>query len=85
MFWEEDFRRLDRMYKNFEFNLILSKPPKLWPLKSGHVTEYIEDDCKLGVDWGVYLCGNQKMIDDVSKLVQERGVIKDKVHFERFF
>ncbi|MEA3355714.1 MAG: FAD-binding oxidoreductase [Patescibacteria group bacterium] len=85
VFWEEDFRRLHKVYENFEFNLILSKPPKLWPLNAGHVTEFIKDDCKLGSDWGVYLCGNQGMIDDVSKLAKEKGVPKDQVHFERFF
>jgi len=85
MFWEEDFRRLHKFHSNFRFDMCLSKPPKHWPLNSGHVTEMIEQEMKLDDSWGVYLCGNQDMIEDVSKLAKDKGVPKDQIHFERFF
>jgi len=85
MFWEDDFRRLHKHYDNFNFHLTLSKPPEKWPLCSGHVTECVEVEIKLGVDWGVYLCGNKAMIDEVSELVQKKGVVKEQIYFEKFF
>lgn len=85
MFWEEDFRRFHKYYDNFSFHLTLSKPPEHWPLCDGYVTECIESEDKLGPEWGVYLCGNGYMIEDVTKLVQEMGVSKEQVHFEKFF
>lgn len=84
MFWEEDFRRMHQYFNNFEFELVLSKPPDLWPMCSGHVTECVKD-MKLGGDWGVYLCGNKHMVEEVSQLVYDMGVPKDQVHFERFY
>jgi NAD(P)H-flavin reductase len=84
MFWEEDFRRMHKYFKNFEFRFVLSKPPQFWPLNSGHVTQDIEDEV-LGSDWGVYLCGSQAMVKEVSELVISKGVPKDQVHFEKFF
>lgn len=85
MFWEEDFRRLSKFYSNFNFEMCLSQPPKLWPLNAGHVTEMIDEKMKLGSEWGVYLCGNQQMIEDVSQLASKKGVIKTRVYFEKFF
>jgi len=85
MFWEEDFRRLHKYYDNFHFHLTLSRPPKHWPLCDGYVTDCIKNEVELGSEWGVYLCGNKYMIEDGSKLVQEMGVSKEQVHFEKFF
>lgn len=85
MFWVEDFRRLHKFHDNFDFTMCLSKPPKHWPLNAGHVTELIDQDIKFDANWGVYLCGNQHMIKDVSSLVEGKGVPKEQVHFERFF
>lgn len=84
MFWEEDFRRMHKYFNNFEFKFILSKPPQFWPLNSGHVTQEIES-LELGSSWGVYLCGSQAMVKEVSELVISKGVPKDQVHFEKFF
>lgn len=85
MFWEEDFRQRQRYFNNFYFHLTLSKPPEYWPLCSGHVTECVKTEVKLGSDWGVYLCGNRQMVEDVSSLVEKMGVPKEQVHFEKFF
>jgi NAD(P)H-flavin reductase len=84
MFWEEDFRRMHKYFNNFEFRFVLSKPPNFWPLNSGHVTQEVET-LELGSDWGVYLCGSQAMVKEVSELVISKGVPKDQVHFEKFF
>jgi NAD(P)H-flavin reductase len=85
MFWVEEFRQTQRYFANFNFHLSLSKPPELWPLCSGHVTECVKTEVKLGSDWGVYLCGNQAMIKEASELVEKMGVPKEQVHFEKFF
>lgn len=85
MFWEEDFRRLQKYYLNFDFHLTISKPPKLWPLCRGYVTECIKNEDQLGPEWGVYLCGNKQMIEEATKLVIDMGVLKEQVHFEKFF
>jgi len=85
MFWEEDFRRFHKFFDNFHFHLTLSKPPENWPLCDGYVIECIKTEVELGPDWGVYLCGNKHMIEEASKLVQEMGVPKEQIHFEKFF
>jgi NAD(P)H-flavin reductase len=84
MFWLEDFRQRHKHFPNFCFNLVLSKPPEGWPLTSGHVTKEIAE-LALDQSWGVYLCGNQAMIEEVSGVVGKRGVPQSQIHFEKFF
>ncbi len=85
MFWEEDFRELSEFFPNFHFDLVLSRPPKRWPLCSGYVTHCVESHHKDFSNIGAYLCGNGKMIGDMKALLQERGILKEKIHTEKFF
>lgn len=85
MFWEEDFRRFHKYFSNFTYHMTLSKPPSHWPLCAGYVTECIKNEMKVDADWGAYLCGNKVMIEEVSKLLEEMGILKDQIHFEKFF
>lgn len=84
LFWEEELRLKCQAFKNFNYELILSKPPESWPLESGHVGEQIKE-LGLGPDWGVYICGNPKMMEEVKKICKEQGVPEDQVHFEKFY
>lgn len=84
MFWEEDFRLRRESFANFNYQLLLSQPPENWPLESGHVTQEIKE-LGLNQDWGVYLCGNPRMMEDIKQLALETGVLKEQVHFEKFY
>ena len=85
IFWEEDFREMAEFFPNFHFDLVLSRPPRKWPLCSGYVTHCVvahhNDFSKLGA----YLCGNGKMIVDMKKLLAEKGVSAEHIHVEKFF
>jgi NAD(P)H-flavin reductase len=85
IFWEEDFRELAEFFPNFHFDLVLSRPPVKWPLCSGYVTHCVATHHKDFSNVGAYLCGNGKMIEDMSKLLIEKGVGKEQIHREKFF
>jgi len=84
MFWEEDFRLRRKSFTNFNYQLLLSQPPENWPLESGHVTQEIKE-LGLNQDWGVYICGNPRMTEEIKQLALETGVPKEQVHFEKFY
>lgn len=84
MFWEEDFRLRRESFANFNYQLLLSQPPENWPLESGHVTRQIKE-LGLNQDWGVYLCGNPRMMEEIKQLALETGVPQEQVHFEKFY
>lgn len=83
MFWVEEWRQVNEYYANFHYRLMISKPPGMWPLVSGHVDREL-NDVALDKNWGVYLCGNKEMIAEVEKMVQNRGVLADKIHKEKY-
>lgn len=83
MFLEEEWRQVNEFYDNFHYRLLISRPPGMWPLVSGHVDREL-DEVKLTADWGVYLCGNQEMIAEVTQIVQNRGVLPENIHKEKY-
>lgn len=83
MFWEDDWRQINEFYANFHYRLMISRPPGMWPLVAGHVEAEL-NDVALSAEWGVYLCGNKEMIAEVEKIVQNKGVLIDKIHKEQY-
>lgn len=63
----------------FEKNIVLSKPNKNWPGKTGHVTDHL-----VKAD-AAYLCGNQVMITDVTKALIKMEMSGKKIYFEKYF
>ena len=84
LFWEKDFQELQRTNPNFDFKIILSKPSDAWPLSRGHVTDLL-----IGLEKipgaGYYLCGNAKMVDEVTEHLQQSSVAPTQVHHEMFY
>jgi phenol/toluene 2-monooxygenase (NADH) P5/A5 len=85
IFWENEFRLLEKQYSNFHFDLVISKAPEGWPLCVGHVTDCLKSHHKTVAKTGFYLCGNQKMIDEVIAYISSQGGISANIHHERFF
>jgi NAD(P)H-flavin reductase len=84
MCWQDEFVELARAYSNFHFHPVLSQAQPEWPLCRGRVT-----DCLLVHDLPAeahyYLCGNDRMIVDVMKVLADRGVVKENMHHEKFY
>ena len=85
IFWENDFRMLEKQFPNFHFDLVLSQAPPGWPLCTGHVTDCLPKHYPDFSGLGVYICGNKKMIEEVSAFLTQRGVLPQNIHHERFF
>lgn len=84
IFWEEDFRMLERQFPNFKFDLVLSKPPEGWPLCGGHVNDCLVQYYQDYANTGYYMCGSPKMIEGVSELLAAKGVDPSLIHHEKF-
>lgn len=85
VFWEQDFLLMQQSYRNFHFDLALSQAPDNWPLCTGHVTDCLQKHYQIFTQTGYYLCGNKRMIDDVSAFLKTKGVVETNIHHERFF
>ncbi|MBU1200029.1 hypothetical protein KJ953_00665 [Patescibacteria group bacterium] len=83
LFWQKEFEELERKYKNFKFELTLSKPSENWKGKKGRVTEVLKEMKRLE-DVEFYLCGSSVMVEDCVKILTDKGVDEEKIQFEKY-
>ncbi len=84
MFWAEEFRMLEQNFPNFHFDLTLSQPPDGWPLCRGHISRCLTAHYADFSHTGFYICGNQKMIEEISTILTTNQVDPIRIHHERF-
>lgn len=76
---ESDIYYLDELqkwadcYKNFSFILTLSQPSHHWGGERGRVTHLLQEFPHVD-HLAVYVCGNRKMVAEVTSLLQCKGV-----------
>lgn len=81
----------DKYLGQFTLIHVLSREPQDVDLLSGRITAQkvsaLANAGAIDVDGadGVFLCGPGEMIDDVSAMLEERGVARARIHFERFY
>ena len=90
MFYEEDFRDIERKFPNFKFNIALSEPQAEdnWSGYKGFIhqvvlNEYLkkhEDPTEIEY----YLCGPPPMIAAVNKMLYDLGVEREMIAYDEF-
>jgi len=83
LFWLDDFQDLVEKLPNFHFYPVISRPTNGWSLSTGHVIDLLLAH-KLQKNSGFYICGSSAMINDVQKLLFEKGFNKDSIYYEKF-
>ena len=83
VFWVKEFEELEEKYKNFKFEVTLSKSGESWQGETGRVTDWLEKNKDVnGVD--AYVCGSNQMVEDCVKILLGKGVEEKKIHFEKY-
>ncbi len=90
VFYEEEFREIEKAFPNFTFNLALSepKPEDNWTGYTGFIhqvlfNEYLSKHPE-PEDVEYYLCGPPMMIDAVLKMLYDLGVPDEMIAFDDF-
>lgn len=90
MFYEEDFRDLEKRYDNFTFHMALSSPDPEdnWEGITGFIHNHLcgtylcdhEDPTEIEY----YLCGPPPMIDATINALYDLGVEDDMIYYDKF-
>ena len=90
IFYEEDFREIEREFPNFNFHIALSdaKPEDNWTGPTGFIhnvlyNNYLKDH-EAPEDIEYYLCGPPMMTAAVTKMLDELGVPAENVMYDNF-
>jgi len=90
IFYEEDFRKLEREFPNFTFNIALSEPmpEDNWTGYVGFIHKVIHDNYLANhdapEDIEYYMCGPGPMAKAVEKMIFDLGVPREMLLFDDF-
>lgn len=90
IFYEEDFRKLEREFPNFKFNIALSAPlpEDNWTGYVGFIHQVIHDQYlgnhEAPEDIEYYMCGPGPMAKAVESMLWELGVPREMLMFDDF-
>ncbi len=90
IFYEEDFREIEKKFPNFSFHIALSepKPEDNWDGHTGFIHNVVYDNylSKLEEPDEVeyYYCGPPMMNDAVAKMLYDLGVPEEMISFDDF-
>ncbi len=90
VFYEEDFRKIEKDFPNFKFNIALSEPvaEDNWTGYTGFIHQVLFDEYlskhEAPEDVEYYLCGPPMMNDAVQKMLYDQGVPDEMVDFDDF-
>jgi Na+-transporting NADH:ubiquinone oxidoreductase subunit F len=90
IFYEEDFRAIEKKFPNFKFNIALSeaKEEDNWTGLTGFIHQVLYDEYLSNVEepeeLEYYMCGPPMMNDAVQKMLYDLGVPDEMVDFDDF-
>jgi len=90
IFYEEDFRKLEKEFPNFTFNIALSEPQPEdnWTGMTGFIHQVIHDEYlskhDAPEDIEYYMCGPGPMAKAVEKMLWDLGVPREMLMFDDF-
>lgn len=90
VFYEQDFRKIEKEFPNFKFNIALSEPvaEDNWTGYTGFIHQVLYDEYlskhEAPEDVEYYLCGPPMMNDAVQKMLYNLGVPDEMVDFDDF-
>lgn len=83
LYYQEEFAALAQQFPQFSFITTLSRPEEGWAGLSGRVTSLVRERVSSVKNLAVYLCGNSGMIQEVTALIQARGLCP--IHKEKYY
>ena len=74
LYYQDELTRLSLQHLEFSFTTTLSRPQSDWSGVTGRVTSLIEQRVNSVKELAVYLCGNSGMIQEVTSIIQKKGL-----------
>ena len=90
IFYEDEFRKIEKEFPNFKFNIALSEPlpEDNWKGYTGFIHQVVYDEYlsrhEEPEEIEFYLCGPPMMNDAVMKMLYDLGVPDEMVDFDDF-
>lgn len=84
VFFKDYFEDLSKKYENFSYEIAVNNPDPNWNGPTGYITELVKKDFSDASKCSAYLCGNKFMVEDVTKVLLERGCSEERIYTEKY-
>ncbi len=84
LLYREEWEALERSRPGFRYLPTLTRPPADWQGRTGRVQAHLDEALEGRTDVDVYLCGLKAMVDDVRRLLKERGFDRRQIIAEKY-
>ncbi len=84
LLYRDEFEALERTLPGFRYLPTLTRPPEGWQGRTGRVQAHLYESLEGRSDLYVYLCGLKAMVDDVRRLLKERGFDRRQIIVEKY-
>ena len=90
MFYDNDFKSIEKDFPNFKYNVALSAalPEDNWTGYTGFIHQVLRDEYLMKhsdpTEIEYYLCGPPMMISAMQKMLYDMGVEKEMIMFDEF-
>ncbi|HHX02706.1 MAG TPA: 2Fe-2S iron-sulfur cluster binding domain-containing protein [Tissierellia bacterium] len=86
LYMMEELEEIQKAIPEIEyyFSLTRPEPEDNWEGLSGRVTDTIPQIIEDASNMEAYLCGNNVMIDHVVKVLKEKGMPEEHIHYDKF-
>ncbi len=74
LYYQDELEAWARAHPKFSFTTTLSRPENGWSGERGRVTRLVEERIASANNFSVYLCGNSGMLQDVTAIIQKKGL-----------
>lgn len=84
LLYRAELEELERRRPGFRYLPTLTRPPAVWQGRTGRVQEHLDEALGGRTDVDVYLCGLKAMVDDMRRLLKERGFERRQIIAEKY-
>lgn len=84
LLYRAEFEELERRRPGFRYMPTLTRPPAGWQGRTGRVQAHLDEALEGRTDLDVYICGLREMVDDIRRLLKERGFERRQIIAEKY-
>lgn len=84
LLYRSEFEDLERRMPRFRYLPTLTRPPEGWTGRTGRVQAHLDEALEGRADIDVYICGLKEMVEDVRRMLKERGFERRQIIVEKY-
>lgn len=84
LLYRAEFEQLEHRLPGFRYLPTLTRPPAHWQGRTGRVQAHLDEALAGRAAIEVYICGLKEMVDDVRRMLKERGFPRQQIIVEKY-